>query len=167
MKKRIPLIGLFVALAFVLSYLEYCIPFSVGIPGVKLGLANLVVIIALFILKPADAFLIQLVRIVLAGFTFGSLSSMFYALVGGIGSYVVMVILLKTKWFSPTGISVAGGVSHNIFQLMVACFALETSQLFYYLPVLLLSGTIAGTLIGLMGSLLIRRLKKIKLFDKV
>ena len=166
MKKRIPLVGLFVALAFVLSYLEYCIPFSIGIPGVKLGFANIVVIVALFVLKPSDAFFIQLIRIVLAGLTFGSLSSMLYALAGGIGSYVVMVLLIKTKWFSPTGISVAGGISHNIFQLFVACFILETSQLFYYLPILLLSGTIAGTVIGIIGSLLIRRLARIKVFDK-
>ena len=164
MKKQIPYIGLLIALAFILSYLESCIPFTLGIPGVKLGLANLVVLVAIYTTNYRIAFGVSVLRIVLAGFTFGNLFSMWFALAGGILSFLIMMIMKKTGKFSPVGVSVSGAVSHNIGQLFVAICVVESTSIVYYLPVLLLSGTIAGTLIGLLGGLLIQRLERIKVF---
>ncbi|MCQ2404850.1 MAG: Gx transporter family protein [Clostridia bacterium] len=160
MKKKLPLYGVLVALAFVLSYVEALVPFSLGIPGVKLGLANLVTLVALYLLPAPGAAAVALCRIVLAGFTFGSLSSMLYALCGGVLSFLVMWLCKKLPCFSPVGVSVAGGVSHNIGQLACAVFVMQTASLSWYLPVLLLSGTLAGAVIGVLGGLVVRRLPK-------
>ncbi len=160
MKKKVPLYGLLVALAFVLSYVEMLVPFSLGIPGVKLGLANLVTLVALYLLPVPGAAAVAVCRIVLAGFTFGSMSSMVYALCGGALSFAVMLLFKKLSAFSPIGVSVAGGVAHNIGQLLCAVFVMQTVSLSWYLPVLLLSGTVAGAVIGVFGGLILQRLPK-------
>ena len=160
MKKNVALYGVLVALAFVLSYVEMLIPFSLGIPGVKLGLANLVTLAALYLLPVPGAAAVALCRIVLAGFAFGSLSSMLYALCGGVLSFLTMWLFKKLPLFSPVGVSVAGGVAHNIGQLVCAVLVMQTVSLSWYLPVLLLSGTVAGAVIGVLGGLVIRRLPK-------
>lgn len=160
MKKKLPLYGVLVALAFVLSYVEMLVPFSLGIPGVKLGLANLVTLVALYLLPVPGAAAVALCRIVLAGFTFGSLSSMLYALCGGALSFLVMWFCKRLPAFSPVGVSIAGGVAHNIGQLACAVLVMQTVGLSWVLPVLLLSGTVAGALIGVLGGLLLRRLPK-------
>ena len=158
MKKNLPLYGVLLALAFVLSYVEALVPFSLGIPGVKLGLANLVTLVALYLLPAPGAATVALCRIVLAGFTFGSMSSMLYALCGGVLSFFVMWLCKKLPVFSPVGVSVAGGVAHNIGQLACAIVVMQTVGLSWYLPVLLLSGTVAGAVIGVLGGLVVRRL---------
>ena len=158
MKKNVPLYGLLVALAFTLSYVEMLLPFSLGIPGVKLGLANLVTLVALYLLPAPGAAVVALCRIVLAGFTFGSMSAMLYALCGGAVSCLVMWLCKKVPAFSPVGVSVAGGVAHNIGQLTCAVLVMQTVGLSWYLPVLLLSGTVAGAVIGILGGLVVRRL---------
>ncbi len=160
MKKNIPLYGILVALAFVFSYVEALMPFSLGIPGVKLGLANLVTLVALYLLPVPGAAAVALCRIVLAGFTFGSLSSMLYAFCGGTLSFLVMWLFKKLPMFSPVGVSVVGGVAHNIGQLICAILVMQTVSLSWYLPVLLLSGTIAGAVIGVLGGLVVQRLPK-------
>lgn len=160
MKKKLPLYGVLVALAFVLSYVEALVPFSFGIPGVKLGLANLVTLVALYLLPAPGAAAVALCRIVLAGFTFGSLSSMLYALCGGALSFFVMWICKKMPCFSPVGVSIAGGVAHNIGQLACAVCVTQTVGLSWYLPVLLLSGTLAGAVIGVLGGMVAGRLPK-------
>lgn len=163
MKKTIPLMGLLVALAFILSYLETFIPISfIGIPGIKIGLANIVIIISILKLKKSDAFIILLARIILAGFTFGSLSSMLYALAGGILSFIAMILLAKCKGFTAIGLSVAGGIAHNIGQIVVALFVLETSQILFYLPILIISGTIFGAINGMIAAVIYSRVSKIE-----
>ncbi|MCH5321564.1 MAG: Gx transporter family protein [Eubacterium sp.] len=159
--KKIALYGLMVALAFTFSYLESLIPFNFGIPGVKLGLANLVVVVAVYIMKPPEAFSIALIRIFLAALTFGNVYSLAYSLCGGILSFIVMYFTKKTK-LSVIGVSILGGIFHNIGQLIVAAFVMETIRLAYYLPVLLIAGLITGLLIGIVSKLIIDRFEKIK-----
>lgn len=149
--RRVALYGMLTALAFILSYVESLVPVTAGIPGVKLGLANLVVVIALYTLDLKGAFVISVVRIVLSGLTFGGLFSMLYSLAGGLLSFAVMAILSRKKVFGTVGVSVCGGVAHNIGQLLVAMAVLETESVWYYFPVLLISGSVAGVLIGLLG----------------
>ena len=149
--RRVALYGMLTALAFILSYVESLVPVTVGLPGVKLGLANLVVVIALYTLDLKGAFVISVVRIVLSGLTFGGLFSMLYSLAGGLLSFAVMAILSRKKVFGTVGVSVCGGVAHNIGQLLVAMAVLETESVWYYFPVLLISGSVAGVLIGLLG----------------
>lgn len=152
MAKKVAYSAMLVALAMIFSYVEALIPFSFGIPGIKLGLANLVVVIGLFFLKPPQVFCVLVVRIVLASFMFGSLSSLLYSLAGGVLSFCVM-LMLKTmiKGFSMIGISMAGGVSHNVGQLIVAACVVENIHVFYYMPALLVSGLVTGMLIGIVG----------------
>lgn len=152
--------GMLVALAFIFSYIESLLPTSVGIPGVKIGLANMVVIVTLYTMGAAPAFALSLVRIVLTGFTFGNLASMVYSLGGGMLSLLVMVIARKTKLFSVTGVSVLGAVFHNVGQIIVAALVIENSSLFYYLPVLMISGVAFGIIIGVVGAMLIKRLSR-------
>lgn len=158
MSKRVAKYGMLIALSFLFSYIETLIPFSFGIPGVKLGLANLVTLVALYVLKPKDAFWISMVRIVLTGFTFGNLSMMMYSLAGGILSYFIMYLCKQKTGLSTVGVSVAGGVAHNLGQLMVAIAVMWNGNLLYYFPFLLLAGTVAGVLIGILGGLLIQRI---------
>lgn len=157
--RRVALYGMLTALAFILSYVESLVPVTVGIPGVKLGLANLVVVIALYTLDLKGAFVISAVRIVLSGLTFGGLFSMLYSLAGGLLSFAVMAILSRKKVFGTVGVSVCGGVAHNIGQLLVAMAVLETESVWYYFPVLLISGSVAGVLIGLLGGWMTGRIQ--------
>ena len=159
--KKIAYLGLLIALAFVFSYIEFLIPVNIGVPGAKLGLANLVIIVALFTLKEKDAFVLSMIRIVLVGFTFANLASMLYSLAGGILSFIAMVIAKKTKKLSITGVSVLGGVFHNIGQIIMAICVVKTASLIYYLPVLLVSGIVAGVAIGILGGMVTKRIKRI------
>lgn len=161
--KRIACLGLFIALAFVLSYVEYLLPLNIGIPGAKVGLANLVVMVALYTLGKKDAALLSVVRVVLVGFTFGNLAMMLYSMAGALLSFVVMLIAKRTKLFSITGVSVLGGVFHNVGQIIVAMIALETASLLYYLPFLIVIGTISGIVIGVISSMITVRVDR--LFD--
>lgn len=158
MRKKTAYMGMMVALAFVFSYIESLIPINIRIPGIKLGLANLVIIVALYTIGTKEAFVLSFVRILLNGLTFGNMASMIYSLGGGMLSLAAMLIAKKTKLFSVTGVSVIGGVFHNIGQILVAILVLETKSLVYYLPVLILSGLAAGVLIGILGGILIKRL---------
>ncbi len=161
--RKIARTGLMVAAAFVLSYIESLLPLDIGLPGAKVGLSNIVVIFCLFKYGPAFAFKIAMVRIVLCGFTFGSLSGMMYSFAGGILSFVVMLALKKTKKFSIYGISAAGGAAHNIGQLIVAALVVRTKALVFYLPFLMIAGAAAGTAIGLFGGMLFKRLKNVEI----
>lgn len=154
------LFGLMVALAFVFSYLESLLPFSIGIPGVKLGLANLVVVVALYVFDSKTALPIALIRIVLAAFTFGNTYSLAYSLAGGLFSFAVMALVRKTK-LSVLGVSMLGGVSHNIGQIAVAAVLMGTYRIAYYLPVLLVAGMVTGLLLGIAARLIISRLEKV------
>ncbi|HHX55797.1 MAG TPA: Gx transporter family protein [Clostridiales bacterium] len=145
-------LGVFVALAFIFSYIEAIIPFSMGVPGIKLGLANIVVLIVLYAFGTKEAFLISLVRIVLIAFTFSNTFTMIYSLSGGFLSWALMSILIKTDKFSIVGVSVVGGVSHNIGQLVIAAILIKTTSLIYYFPILIIGGVITGIIIGLLSA---------------
>lgn len=160
MAKKTAYLGMLNALAFVFSYIEFLLPMNLGVPGVKLGLANLVIIVTLYTINARWAFTLSLVRILLTGLTFGNPASMIYSLSGGMLSLVIMIFAKKYKIFSVTGVSILGGVFHNIGQILVAVLVVETTGLLYYLPVLILSGTLAGVLIGVLASILIRNLTK-------
>lgn len=160
----IALYGMLIALAFILSFVETLIPIQLGIPGVKLGLANLVTIVGLYTVGIKGTVAVSLTRIVLVGFTFGNMFSMIYGLAGGALSLLVMVILKQKNWFSQIGISIAGGIAHNIGQISVAAFVVQTTGVFYYLAVLLVAGTVAGTLVGLLGGIITERIKKLFVF---
>ena len=151
--------ALLTALAMVLSWLESLVPLSVAVPGVKLGLTNLVVIFALYRMSVGDALAISLVRVLLVSFTFGNAYAFAYSLAGALLSFVIMWVLKKSGVFSTVGVSVAGGVGHNLGQILVAALVLENSGIFYYFPALLLSGTAAGVAIGIVGGILVKRLK--------
>lgn len=161
MTKKIAYSAMLVALAMIFSYVECLIPFSFGIPGIKLGLANLVVVVGLWILPPCQVFWILTVRIVLVSFLFGNMSAMIYSLAGGIFSFLIMYLLRKCKGLSQIGISMAGGVSHNIGQLAVAAYVVENLHVFYYAPVLLIAGLVTGMLIGIVGQRVCQYLKRL------
>lgn len=134
MAKKTALLGMLVALAFVLSYIETLIPVNLGIPGAKLGLANLVVMVALYTLGTKEAFALSMVRILLTGLTFSSMAAMLYSFAGGLLSFAVMYLAKRSKLFSAAGVSVLGGISHNAGQIFVAMWVLDTATLIYYLP---------------------------------
>ncbi|MFV0528730.1 MAG: Gx transporter family protein [Lachnospiraceae bacterium] len=161
MKNKVAFLGILTALALIFSYIESVIPFQIGIPGVKLGLANLIVVIALYMLDAKSACVVSVVRVVLAGLMFGSLFSILYSLAGGLLSFLVMYLLKRTNRFSILGVSLAGGVMHNAGQLLIAMVTVESLNLLYYLPILLVAGTITGLLIGVAAREIMRSLKPI------
>ncbi len=157
---------MFTALAMILAYVEILIPVSFGIPGVKLGLSNLVTVLILMIGKTErgldvrrlfDALIVVIARIVLIGFLFTNLYAMLYSLSGGLFSLLLMWLISGSMHFSAAGISVIGGITHNLGQLLVAALIVEQLQIFYYMPVLLLAGTVTGFLIGIVANLIINR----------
>lgn len=152
------LYGMLIALAFVLSFVETLIPISLGVPGVKLGLANLVTIVGLYTVGIGGTVAVSVIRIVLAAFTFGNVFSMMYSLGGWALSILLMVLCKKRDWFNSVGISVIGGIGHNIGQLAVAALVVKQAGVFFYLPVLLVAGTAAGLVIGLLGGMIVERL---------
>jgi heptaprenyl diphosphate synthase len=147
-----------IALALVLSYVETLIPGLVAVPGVKVGLANIAVVFALYRIGFKEAVVISLMRVVLSSLLFGSAVSLAYSLAGATVSLALMAVLKKTKIFSVTGVSTAGAVSHNLAQVVVACLLLETTALAWWIPVLLVSGTLAGVVIGLVSAVTIKRI---------
>ena len=161
MKNRVAYFGVFTALALIFSYVESLIPIHFGIPGVKLGVANLIIVIALYKMSIKETYALSVVRIVLAGFMFGNLFAILYSLAGGMLSLTIMSVLKRVGKFSVFGISIAGGVFHNVGQLIMAAFVLESISIGYYFPVLLISGLLTGFVIGLISNEMMKRLKKL------
>lgn len=157
--KKTAYMGIFLALALICSYIETLIPFHIGIPGVKLGLTNIVIVWALYLLGTKEALAISVMRIVLSGMMFGNAFSIAYSLAGGLLSFIVMVLLKKTSRFKCISVSIAGGIFHNIGQLLVAAAIVQNLSVFYYIPVLFISGTITGLVIGVISQELILRVK--------
>ncbi len=141
--------GLLTALGLIIGYIEFLIPIPLGIPGVKPGFANIVIVWALYSLGPWEALMINGMRIFLSGFLFGNFSMILYSLAGAAVSFLCMCLAKKSGLFSMTGVSMIGGVMHNMGQLLVAMAVLETVSLVYYGPVLLAAGMITGLLIGI------------------
>ena len=154
---KLSLAALIVSLATILSFVESQIPAFVAIPGVKIGLTNIVVIYALYKLGWKYAAVISFVRVLLVGMLFGNGVSIAYSLAGAAVSFVVMVLLMRAKVFSTAAVSVAGGVMHNMAQIGMACIIMETNLLTYYAPFLLISGTLAGIAIGVISAIMIKR----------
>lgn len=156
MTKKLAQLGLFLALAMILAYVESLIPFSFGIPGVKLGLPNLIVVLLLYCYgvgwnSMKEACLINILRIILSGFLFSNLYAILYALAGAALSFTAMLIGRRMRCFSMIGVSVLGGVFHNIGQLLVAMFVVETVYIGYYVPVLIAVGTVTGAVLGIVA----------------
>lgn len=136
------------ALSLIAGYAESLIPLTMAVPGIKLGAANCVIVFLLYMVGTGEAFLVNICRVFLSGFFFGNMAAILYSLSGALLSLLVMALLKKTGRFSISGVSMTGGVFHNIGQLLMAYFVLETAAVWYYLPVLIVSGTIMGLLIG-------------------
>ncbi len=145
------------ALAMILSYVESQIPAFVAIPGIKMGLPNILVVFVLYKLGWKDALTISLIRVMLVSVLFGWRRSRAYCLAGAVSSFIGMILMKKSGLFSTVAVSVAGGVLHNAAQIGVACLVMETNLIAYYLPFLVLSGTLAGVVIGLASALMINR----------
>ncbi len=159
--RRLTLLALLTAAAMILSYVESLLP-SPGVPGVKIGLANIAVIFALYRFGWKEAAAVSLVRVVMVSLLFGSLGALFYSAAGAALSLAVMALLRRLDVFSAVGVSVAGGVAHNAGQSLMAMVLLETERLIWYLPVLVLSGLAGGILVGLCGALLVKRIPPLK-----
>lgn len=157
--KKLALYGMLIALAMILSYVESIIPIIIPIPGIKLGLANLVVIVCLYTLGTRAAVIISILRVFLISFTFGNAAALMFAISGACFSLICMLIALKTEKFSSAGVSIIGGISHNIAQILVAVSILENILIFSYLPYLMIAGLVTGLLIGILANLIIKRIK--------
>lgn len=158
--KKTAHLGLFLALALICSYIESLIPFYFGIPGVKLGLTNIIVVLMLYDMGAKYALAVSVLRIFLAGLLFGNMFSILYSLAGGLLSFCCMAALKKTGKFQVVSISAAGGTAHNLGQIIVAAIVVENINLFYYYPVLLLAGVVTGVLIGIAAQEVLLRLPK-------
>jgi len=155
--RRAALYGLLLALALILSYVESCIPVFFAVPGIKLGLANIVVLFALYSLGISAAAAISLLRIFLVSLLFGTGASFFYSLSGGILSLAVMVLLKHFKLFRMPVVSIAGGVFHNLGQILAAMVLLNTPSLAHYMAILWFTGMLTGLIIGILGAVLLQR----------
>ncbi len=155
---KVSLSAILAALALIFSYIEALIPFNAGVPGIKLGIANLVILISLYTLGLGYTFSINLIRILVSGLLFNGFFGAVYSLAGGILSMFVMFLLKKTNLFSTVGISMAGGAAHNLGQLLIAALIVSNMKLFFYFPVLLFSGMISGIFIGVAAHLLLKKL---------
>lgn len=158
--RRVATAGILATLALIFSYVEAILPFNVGIPGVKLGLANLVVVITLYELDARYAIAVNVVRVLIAGLLFSGLYGMLFSLVGCAASFLIMLLLFKTGRFSIIGVSMGGGVAHTLGQLVVAMVMVSNLRLSYYFPILLFSGLVSGIIVGIGSNILISRLPK-------
>ncbi len=160
---KIALSAIMVAAALIVSYIEAMIPAVIPIPGVKLGIANIVVVVALYMFGARYALTINVIRIFIAGFLFSGVFGILYSLAGGLLSFAVMLIVKHFKCFSIVGVSLAGGVFHNLGQLLTAAYLVSNIKVFVYFPVLIFSGLICGTVIGIVAGILLQRLKKVRI----
>ena len=155
MSKKVARMGVFIALAMIFSYIEVLIPFNFGIPGVKLGIANIVTVTSLYIFSTGEAFGISVIRIVLMGILFGNGMSLLYSLAGGLLSFLAMWLGKKTNWFSIMGVSMTGGVFHNVGQILAVMLVMKNTMFVAYLPVLLVAGLVTGYLIGFLANVIV------------
>jgi heptaprenyl diphosphate synthase component I len=161
--RQITTMGMLVALAMVLGFVETLIPINLGIPGMKLGLANIVVVIALFLFDIKTAVVVSILRIILIAMTFGNMSMMFYSIAGASLSLLSMIAISKIKSFSLISVSIVGGIMHNVGQIICAAFVVRTNGVFTYLPVLMIAGLVSGALIGIVAGLILIRLTNVKI----
>lgn len=162
--KTLVFLSVFTAVAMVLSYIEAILPpIWSAVPGIKIGLPNIIIIFLLYRLSVKQAAAVSLIRILLTALLFGNAVTLLYSLAGAVLSLAVMAILKKTDRFSMVGVSVLGGVFHNLGQIFVAMLILETAEIGYYMIVLTVTGTLAGILVGILGSLVTKYMSRVKL----
>lgn len=161
--KRLTTLSVLVATAMILSFVESQIPPIIPVPGVKLGLANIATLFALYKLGAPDALAVAVIRVSLSALLFGSVSSFAYAIAGALLSLGVMLLLKQLRLFATFTVSIAGAVMHNVAQIGVAMVILQTEVVIYYLPALLISGIVTGAVIGAVGALLLKKLEKTEL----
>lgn len=161
MKYKTVDMGLFLAFALLLSYIETLIPFSIGIPGIKIGLSNLAVLLCMYVFSFGDALLLTIMKSVITGFMFGNMFMILYSLTGAVISCVIMYLFKRSGGFHLPVVSALGGVSHNMGQLLIAYFAVKTYGVLYYIPFLLISGAVMGLLNGSIATVLLPQIKKI------
>lgn len=149
-----------IAVAMILSYVESMIPAFVAVPGVKIGLSNIATVFALYALGWPYAICVTIVRVFLSALLFGNFVSLIYSLSGAALALASMILLKRLDKFSSIGVSVVGGVCHNVGQILAACIVMETAAIAVYIIPLLISGTIAGVVIGLVSGNLVERVKK-------
>lgn len=165
--KKTVMIAIFAAVAVVLSIAESMIPVNIQIPGAKLGLANIMILTCLYFLRARDALTLVVLKTILTAFIFGTFSSLLFSLSGSLFSFAIMALLMKLgrRQLSLVGISIAGGIAHNIGQLAAAAIVFSTLNIFYYLPALLISGIATGILVGIAVRYLVPALSRLSLFD--
>lgn len=159
MSKKIAFSSVMTALCLVISYIEFLFPINIAVPGIKPGFSNIVIVLLICTLGFQYAFPVLILKILLTSLLFSGVSGMIFSLTGGLLSFLIMYLLYRTKIFSPIGISAAGGVFHNTGQLLAAAFLTGSSKVFYYFPILLISGLVTGTIIGFLTIIILKRVK--------
>lgn len=159
--KKIAFLGLCTAVALVLAYMESMLPpLFHAVPGIKIGLPNIIIVFVLYRFGLWEAAVVSFIRMLAISFMFGNLMALVYSLAGAFLSLLVMAVLKKMKFLSPVGVSVAGGVFHNVGQILAAMVLLGTAELGYYLIVLTITGTVSGIFVGLCGAIIMKRIPK-------
>lgn len=161
--KKIVVIAIFISLALILSYVDSLIPIAIMVPGIKMGLANVIIIFSLYMLGYKATFFISIIRVILSSILFGNILTFAYSFAGAILSLLIMVILKNRVKLATITISIIGAVVHNIAQIGVAILFMHTKEMLYYLPILMITGIISGALIGIVSALLIRFIEKNKI----
>ena len=161
--KKVAFLGLFISLAMILSYIESQIPALVAVPGVKVGLPNIVMVLLLYKIGAKETVTVSIIRILLVSLLFGNVQTLTFSIAGAVLSLLGMILLKKTDLFSCITVSIVGGILHNVGQIIAACIWTGTAEIAYYLPVLLISGILAGAVIGIIAGILVKRLEKWKL----
>lgn len=161
MKNKTAYMGLLLAFALILSYIETLIPFQTGIPGIKLGLANLAVLLCLYLFKWREALLLTTAKAIISGLLFGNLFMIIYSLAGAWLSCLVMIAMKRSKCFHVPVVSASGGVMHNVGQLLVAAFVVRTYGILYYVPVLIVAGLVVGLITGSVAALVLPYVQRI------
>lgn len=159
--KKIALCGVLMALAMIFSYIESVIPIPIPVPGIKLGVANIAVITILYVLGVKEAIVINLLRIALTALLFGNVNSFLFSISGAVLSLTIMIIMKRLDFFSCIGVSVCGGVMHNVGQIIAAVFIMGSEAIVLYLPVLIVSGVFTGVVIGVVSGIVAKHVKKV------
>ena len=151
-------LGLLTAVAILFGYIETLLPFSFGIPGIKLGLTNIVTVLVLYLFNWRSACVVMLARVLVVGFLFGNAYGILYSLSGAVLSLFGMCLVMHCKEISMVGVSITGGILHNIGQLLVAALVVKELRLSYYAPILIIAGTLTGLLIGMIAALVYKHI---------
>ena len=160
--RRVAFLSLSISLAMILSFVESQIPALVAIPGIKVGLPNIVMVFLLYRVGWKETVTVSLIRIFLVSLLFGNVQTLTFSIAGALVSLAGMILLKKTDRFSCIAVSIVGGIAHNVGQILAACLWTSTAQVAWYLPVLFLSGTVSGGLIGLLAGIMVKRMDKLK-----